>query len=234
MHIAPRHRRPQALRNSLCSMDSIQVRLSPVESQAFDFFRRETIRQLQGGSSDLGWKTLALRVAHEELDVAHAIIALACLHRAIKCLPSSSANATRSTPAVDQAQYELALEHCNKAMSNFRTDVYTCAITDQTERRVEVILVLSLLLFSFEILHNQWDQAALHMRTGLRILYHRIQNQPQQAMHSNSHDDPAKHMVLMRATPCSNMDILIQAFVRLDADSIAGSEDGYVFPYRVL
>jgi hypothetical protein len=44
--------------------------------------------------------------------------------------------------------------------------------------------------------------------------------------------------VLLRVTPCSNIDIMLRAFVRLDGDSISGSEDGYVCPsghwYRSL
>lgn len=226
--IAPRNRRPQDFRNSFRAVSSGQVRLSPVECQAFDYFRLETISQLPGGSSDLLWERIALGLAQQDPAVAQAIMALASIHRAIKCDHSST---TRGRSLADRSQHELALKYCNQAMSGMRAHISTYAATDHTGSSLEIVLILMLLLFSFETLHSQWDRATLHIRSALKLLRRHVRNGPQQALHSGIDDDPEKHVVLMLATPRSNMDVLIQTFVRLDAEFNAGSGDGYV--YRV-
>lgn len=193
--------------------------LDSVESQAFDFFRLQTINQLPGGSSDLLWERLALHVATWEPAVSHAVVALASLHRALAYGTSS---------AVDSRQYQLALQYCNKAMSSMRSIIGVSSSTAYKDCNVEILLMLTLLLFSFEVLHGHWDRAALHMRTGLRVVYSNIRCQSPRVGDQILRDDPARHVVLLRVMPCSNIDILLRAFVRLDGDSITGSEDGYV------
>lgn len=107
-----------------------------------------------------------------------------------------------------------------------RARIDTYAATKHTESSLEIVLVLMLLLFSFETLHSQWDRATLHIRSALIVLRRHIRSRPQQAFHSGRYDNSGKHVVLMLATPRSNMDILIQTFVRLDADFSECSGNG--------
>lgn len=195
------------------------MRLSSIECQAFDFFRLQTIKQLPGGSSDLLWERLALCMSAQEPAVAHAVVALASLHRSFTQDGSS---------VLDSAQYQLALQYCNKAMSSTRSIIGVPSIATHPDCDVEILLILTLLLFSFEVLHGHWDRATLHLRTGLRIVYNNIRYRPDQLQNQGLRDDPSRHAVLLRVTPCSNIDIMLRAFVRLDGDSISGSEDGYV------
>jgi hypothetical protein len=219
MRIAPRQ--PKPTDGPIRAMTNIHIRLSPVECQAFDFFRLETIKQLPGGSSDLLWERLALCMSANEPAVAHAVVALASLHRSFACGGSDILYST---------QYQLALHYCNKAMSSMRSIIAVPSSTTHPECDVEVLLILTLLLFSFEVLHGHWDRAALHLRSGLRVVYDNIYCQPGQLQDQNLREDPARHAVLLRVTPCSNIDIMLRAFVRLDGDSISGSEEGYVYP----
>ena len=201
-------------------MNNIHIRLSSVECQAFDFFRLETIKHLPGGSSDLLWERLALCMSANEPAVAHAVVALASLHRSLAHGGSGGLNLT---------QYELALQYCNRAMSSMRGIIAAPSSATYPDCDVEILLILTLLLFSFEVLHGHWDRAALHLRSGLRVVYDNIRSQPGQLQHQGLREDPARHLVLLRVTPCSNIDIMLRAFVRLDGDSISGSEDGYVY-----
>ncbi|KAM0706407.1 hypothetical protein Q7P35_005733 [Cladosporium inversicolor] len=197
------------------------MRLSSVECQAFDFFRLETIKQLPGGSSDLLWERLALCMSANEPAVANAVVALASLHRSF----------TRGGSGVaDSTQYQLALQYCNKAMSSMRGIIAVPSAMSHAYGDIEILLILTLLLFSFEVLHGHWDRAALHLRSGLRVVYNNIRYQPDQLQHQGLREDSARHVVLLRITPCSNIDIMLRAFVRLDGDSISGSEDGYLYP----
>lgn len=217
MRIAPRQ--PKPTDGPIRAMTNIHIRLSPGECQAFDFFRLETIKQLPGGSSDLLWERLALCMSANEPAVAHAVVALASLHRSF---------AHDVSDVLDSTQYQLALQHCNKAMSSMRGIIAVPSSTTHTDSDVEILLILTLLLFSFEVLHGHWDRAALHLRSGLRVVYDNIRCQPDQLQHQGLREDPARHAVLLRVTPCSNIDIMLRAFVRLDGDSISGGEDGYV------
>ena len=201
-------------------MNNIHIRLSSVECQAFDFFRLETIKHLPGGSSDLLWERLALCMSANEPAVAHAVVALASLHRSLACSGSSD---------LDSTQYQLALQYCNKAMSNMRGMIAVPSTTNPPDCDIEILLILTLLLFSFEVLHGHWDRAALHLRSGLRVVYDNIRCQSHQLQPQDLREDPARHLVLLRVTPCSNIDIMLRAFVRLDGDSISGCDDGYVY-----
>jgi len=198
-------------------MTNIHMRLSSIECQAFDFFRLETMKQLPGGSSDLLWERLALCMSAQEPAVAHAVVALASLHRSL---------AYSGSGVLGSTQYQLALQYCNKAMSIVRGIIAVPSSTTHPGCDVEILLILTLLLFSFEVLHGHWDRAALHLRSGLRVVYDNIRLQPDQLQNQGLREDPARHSVLLRVTPCSNIDIMLRAFVRLDGDSISGSEDG--------
>jgi hypothetical protein len=217
VRIAPRRLKP--VDGPIRAMTNIHMRLSAVECQAFDFFRLETIEQLPGGSSDLLWERLALCMSANEPAVAHAVVALASLNRSFPHGGSSD---------IDSTHYQLALQYCNKAMSGMRGIIAVPSSTTRPDPDVEILLILTLLLFSFEVLHGHWDRAALHLRSGLRVVYNNIHCQPDQLQHEGLREDPARHAVLLRVTPCSNIDIMLRAFVRLDGDSISGSEDGYV------
>lgn len=222
VHIAPRRLRAESTCGPLRAMTNIHMRLSSVECQAFDFFRLETIKQLPGGSSDLLWERLALCMSANEPAVANAVVALASLHRSF----------TRGGSGVaDSTQYQLALQYCNKAMSSMRGIIAVPSAMSHAYGDIEILLILTLLLFSFEVLHGHWDRAALHLRSGLRVVYNNIRYQPDQLQHQGLREDSARHVVLLRITPCSNIDIMLRAFVRLDGDSISGSEDGYVCPF---
>ncbi|KAK4507735.1 hypothetical protein PRZ48_001470 [Zasmidium cellare] len=80
---------------------------------------------------------------------------------------------------------------------------------------VETILTASLLLFCFEILHDQDDFANMHLANGLKILHEHLgRTRPTKAWTDQQHERPVELNVSAR----SRLELLIQTFVRLDAD----------------
>ncbi|WPH02279.1 Hypothetical protein R9X50_00513500 [Acrodontium crateriforme] len=191
------------------------------ERMAFDFFRLQSIYQLPGGSSKLLWERLALEMAQREPAIKHAVVALGSIHRALTADLSSP---TSDHKGIDQEQYQFALAQSTMAMSKLRLYIGSKDMLSHKDTHTEIILVLSLLMFGFEAFHGQNDRVAVHLRTGIRILYDRLRQQQE-------NHDSEKRVVIMRATALSNMDVLTQTFVRLDADmGIADNSESYLHP----
>lgn len=196
--------------------------MSPIETYAFDFFRLQTVKQLPGSSWTLSWEKLALQMGHHEPAVTHAAIALGSIHRAL------TFESFKGPAGIDPEQHQFALSQYNKSMGYIRQYIESldesCSDSD-----VEVVLIVSLLFFCFEVLHSEDARATMHLRTGLRILYERIRgSHPQSALFG---DGETKRTVIMKVTPRSNMDVILQTFIRLDGDlTIVGEDEPYLFP----
>lgn len=196
------------------------VQISTHEAQAYDFFRFQTVNQLPGSSWTLSWQRLALETGHREPAITHAAIALGSLHRSL---------AAEVIPAGGQDQQHFALSQYNKALGFVRRYIETLA-DGATSHDVEVVLLVSLLFFCFEILHGEDKRATLHLQTGLRILYERVRrlDEYRASCSALQHD---KRVVRMQTRPRTNMDVLLQTFVRLDGDlTIIGAEEPFLFP----
>lgn len=199
--------------------------MSPIETYAFDFFRLQTVKQLPGSSWTLSWERLALQMGHHEPAVTHAAIALGSIHRAL------TFESFKGLAGIDPEQHQFALSQYNKAMGYIRNYIETldasCSDSD-----VEVVLLVSLLFFCFEVLHSEDARATMHLRTGLRILYERIRGSHPSPTHYG--DGEMKRTVIMKVAPKSNMDVILQTFVRLDGDlTIVGEDEPYLFPVCV-
>lgn len=196
--------------------------MSNVEAYAFDFFRLQTVKQLPGSSWTLSWERLALQMGHHEPAVTHAAIALGSIHRAL------TFDAFRGPAGIDKEQHGFALCQYNKAMSYIRGYIENLG-TGCSDNDVEVVLLVSLLFFCFEVLHSEDARATIHLRTGLRILYERIRDKSPPATPWG--DGELKRTVMMKPMPQSNMDVILQTFVRLDGDlTIVGEDEPYLFP----
>jgi hypothetical protein len=205
---------------------TITIEMSSFEAHAYDFFRFHTVNQLPGSSWTLSWERLALQAGHHEPAVTHAAIALGSLHRAI------TAQQHLVHGRVDPDQRHFALSQYNKAMGYIRRYIDSLG-KDCTDVNVEVVLLVSLLFFCFEILHGEDARATLHLRTGLRILYERIRRMdiyrsPNKMMDLEGEE---KRVVRVQTRPRTNMDVLIQTFIRLDGDlTVIGDEEPYLYP----
>ncbi|KAM3416866.1 hypothetical protein BST61_g8455 [Cercospora zeina] len=217
--------------------------MSTYEAHAYDFFRTKTIHQLPGSSWTMNWERLALQAGHYEPAITHAAIALGSIHRAVSAAaaaasPGSSptgspgSSSTTTTDAVDRDQRFFALCQYNKALGLIRQYIGTLD-NGGTNRDVEVVLLVSLLFFCFEILVNEDDRATLHLRTGLRILYEKVRKLDEYRSSAREVDveGQEKRVVRIQTRPRTNLDVLLQTFIRLDGDlTVVGDEEPYLFP----
>ncbi|KAF2215340.1 hypothetical protein CERZMDRAFT_94755 [Cercospora zeae-maydis SCOH1-5] len=211
--------------------------MSMYEAHAYDFFRTKTIHQLPGSSCTMNWERLALQAGHYEPAITHAAIALASIHRAVSAAsspspPTASPPSSSSTDVVDRDQHFFALCQYHKALGMIRRYIETLD-HGAPNRNVEVVLLVSLLFFCFEILVNEDDRALLHLRTGLRILYEKVRNLDEYRSSAREIDveGQEKRVVRIQSRPRTNLDVLLQTFIRLDGDlTVVGDEEPYLFP----
>lgn len=195
-------------------LSSLQIRLDTTRSSAFDFFYTQTILQLPGGSSDLSWERLVLHEAMQQSSVTHAVVALASLHRAIT---NDLTTCSQPGDARDSYQLELALEDYSQALSGLRRLISSINGKGSCKSDTQVVLITMILLFCFEVLHGQDDQATLHLRTASQILHVHLGISCQ--------EDLGKRSILMRPKPQDGIEVLGHTLIRLHSDSCLGSNE---------
>lgn len=200
------------------STNSLQIRLDTTQSSAFDLFYTQTIQQLPGGSSDLSWERLVLQVATKQFVVAHGVVALASLHRAIT---NDLTACSQPGDARDRYQLEVALANYSQALSGLRRLIRSINGERSCKSSIQVVLITMILLFCFEVIHGQDDQAALHLRTASELLHAQL-GVP------SCEEASGKRSMLMRAKPQSEIEVLGHTLVRLHSDSCLGSNEGCV------
>lgn len=95
-----------------------------------------------------------------------------------------------------------------------------------TEDNLLVVCVACLLYFTYEAFSRQDEKAALHLRTGLRIVYERCRPK------ENPPRPNDRHVVIVTPSSRSLFDTIVYTFIRLDSDYIlAGHDDPYVHGY---
>ncbi|KAF7186590.1 Polyamine oxidase 1 [Pseudocercospora fuligena] len=184
----------------------VSVMLDPQESMAYDFFRMKTLHQLP---ESLSWDHIALRVAVREPVIAHIFAALGSMHRGV-------------TTRDGARQRSMADEQYSKALSSMRRYIEFLGHT-YSEYEAVVILLGALLCFCYESYRGQDQAAATHLQQGLVVLYDRAREQSREV-------EPDDRVILLRSTPKTDFDVLLNAFARLDSDlSIAGDDDPFLW-----
>jgi hypothetical protein len=181
--------------------------LKDLESIALDFFRLATIHQLPCASAtETPWEHVALDLVYQQPSIAAAVSACAALHRA-------------ETDVKDGGQREFALQQYNKSLALLRE--YIDKLRPQTTDDDNlVVLVACLLFFSYETFSGRDAKAALHLRTGLRII-HEKRCPKDEPLRPND-----RHVVVVNSDPKGLFDTLVQTFIRLDSDyPLTGHDD---------
>ncbi|KAJ5601063.1 hypothetical protein N7510_010597 [Penicillium lagena] len=157
---------PQGLGNQnhiLCMNGSYGLNLSVAESTSFDFFRRQSAREIPGYFISSVWEQLILQLSHREPCILHAAVAVGAMHRLFggQC-PSLLAGSNFLEPANPFAirQYVKSLNHLRSRLAGSPNDD-SCGV---------VALAACLLFICLEMLQGNRPTAVAHLRTGLRIL----------------------------------------------------------------
>ncbi|KAF2159553.1 hypothetical protein M409DRAFT_70985 [Zasmidium cellare ATCC 36951] len=220
--VQPKHLSPgTALSPVLQSPGGSLQRMGTTERNAFDYFRMQTVHQLPGNAWLLSWERLSITASLTEPAILHAIIALGSLHQAYGIFSPSHYIKGSS---VDHSLHDFAINQCNKAMVLASSHIGNLSSTS-SDAEVQVVMLMSLLMFCFEVWCGQDLRASFHLRTGLRILYDRVK------LPGDTSSAEKKRLVEVKVNPQSDMDILLQTFVRLDMDlTIQGRTDPFLYP----
>lgn len=189
--------------------------MNSLEAYALDYFRYHGIHYLPGSDWLLSYSRIVLPLCQTEPAVAHAAVALGSLQRSFMTHDDGGAE-----------HFRQALTQYNRSISSVQAYINTICKKRGCSNAAEMILVVTLLLFSFDILQGQDAAAAMHLRSGLKILFEQVKERAPPC-----HLPKDERIVALRVQPKSRVDILTQTFVRLDADlALIGGEDPYLFP----
>ncbi|KAF2159141.1 hypothetical protein M409DRAFT_71262 [Zasmidium cellare ATCC 36951] len=180
----------------------------------YEYFFCKAFQDLPGSSWALAWDRLILPFCHSEPAILYGAMAIGSLqHHRLACSDDLDVSSVQPTTAL--AQYGKSAGIIRNAIEKYRQK--TTSMND-----IETILTASLLWFCFEILHDQDDMANMHLSNGLRILHEHVGRKGlTNAIKNPGHERPIE----LSVGACSRMDLLIQTFVRLDADMTPLIED---------
>jgi len=94
---------------------------------------------------------------------------------------------------------------------------------DVSESAVVVVLVTCLLFFTYETFSGEDNKALLHLEIGLRIIHERLRPR------GTAQVSGGRHLVVVDHDMKSMFNVLVQTFIRLDADyMLIGHDCPYV------
>jgi hypothetical protein len=185
------------------------VTLNDAERNALEFFRGLTIHQLPCASAlETPWEFVTLDLANTQPSVAAAACACAALHRTL-------------TEGSGDDQHQFALQQYNKSSALMRKYIADLG-DDITESTVLVVLTTCLLFFTYETFSGEDIKASIHLNIGLRIIHERLRPR------GKTQIQDGRHLVVVDRNRKSVFNVLVQTFVRLDADYMLIGHD---YPY---
>jgi hypothetical protein len=185
------------------------VTFNDAERNALDFFRGLTVHQLPCAQAlQTPWEFVALDLAYTQPSVAAAACACAALHRTL-------------TGGSGNDQHQFALQQYNKSSALMRK--YIADIGDDfTNSSVLVVLATCLLFFTYETFAGDDIKASIHLNIGLRIIHERLRPR------GNTQVQDGRHPIVVDHNQKSVFNVLVQTFIRLDADYMLIGHD---YPY---
>lgn len=190
------------------------IALTAFESAAFDYFRLFTINQLPQKS---WWQHLVLDLGRQEPALAHTAAALGSMHRSLTA-PGRSDIGTYQQDLANQ-QYSKALCLLRQYIEKGRKNS-----TRLQEHEIVVVLLASLLFFFLEAYMARDEQANMHLRTGLKVLYEHVQ----EGDPSPATDECEDRVVTTTTSMRSYLDALKYTFVLMDSDrNMVDEEEPY-------
>jgi hypothetical protein len=185
------------------------VALNDAERNALEFFRGLTMHQLPCASAlETPWEFVTLDLASSQPSVAAAACACAALHRTL-------------TEGSSEDHHQFALQQYNKSSALMRKYIADLG-DDITESTVLVVLITCLLFFTYETFSGDDIKAAIHLNIGLRIIHERLRPR------GKTQVQDGRHLVVVDRNQKSVFNVLVQTFIRLDADYMLIGHD---YPY---
>ncbi|KIV81880.1 hypothetical protein PV11_04030 [Exophiala sideris] len=133
--------------------------LSEPDYQAYDFCRRYTMHDMATYHLSRFWTHTVLSACHNEPVILHAMLALCGGHRAYCESRSGVAD------AVSEQSLTAAYVHYNKAVRYLRDRIGRTDFDD-----LQVVLMVCLILLTFDLIEGRYGAALIHLNHGRRIL----------------------------------------------------------------
>ncbi|KAI9641879.1 hypothetical protein NHQ30_009746 [Ciborinia camelliae] len=143
---------------------------SEQEAQYFDFFCKETVFELAGGSEKKLFNVIILQSCHTDTSVRHAATAIAALSKAMKASKfmdhkEGEAGFQRISDQVE-IHHRYALKQYGKSLRYLRNLVQT------SQNSLRIPLLVSLIIFCFENFHGNTMLADKHIYSALKMMHH--------------------------------------------------------------
>ncbi|KAJ4312884.1 hypothetical protein N0V94_007224 [Neodidymelliopsis sp. IMI 364377] len=141
----PLHRHPSAAK----------LNLSDRERECLEWFHHRLVPELSSRLAEGFWPALVMPALLNEPVLAHAVIALSSVHR----------NAALALDRTHLGSEHVVVEHYNQSLRQLRS-----AIGFGGNTTVSLALVSCLLYTLLERLRGRFEQAEMHLQSGLRLL----------------------------------------------------------------
>lgn len=173
--------------------------LSSEDSQLFDFCRLSSVHSLNSLEWSSFWCNIIPAAAHTEPAVLYALLALGASHQAFskRYMPQGD---------FDQALLARSYAHSSKAMRHLQR-----ILNDSDMHSYDIVLMVSYMLLIMETISGRQPVALLHLQHARRII---------RLIQSRRRPDVDSTVIYLPDCPKSLEDDLIQAFSRLDVQSI--------------
>ena len=151
-----------SLSQSACSKNpSASIPGNEKERRSFDFFRFQTLQELEIALESPDWNRLILQASHSSPVIRQAAIALGSLGERfyIHDVLTSDNDAANSCHAYARLQYQKALQGLRDHL--YHKGMYT----------VDLTLMSCFLFICFEFMQGNEAGALVHLRSGLKILH---------------------------------------------------------------
>ncbi|KAL4763072.1 Zn(II)2Cys6 transcription factor [Aspergillus foveolatus] len=145
---------------TLTIKDSFRWAITTDERRCYSYFQHRTVLVLSDSFDSRLWQAHLLNMSKSEPAVYHAVIAFSAVHQDLE---------TYGMPLPGQdlrnEWHLFALEQCGRSFA-----LLSRRQSSQDPRFREVMLLCCLLFVMTQLLRGQYDDAFLHLRSGLRIL----------------------------------------------------------------
>ncbi|KAJ9604585.1 hypothetical protein H2200_010698 [Cladophialophora chaetospira] len=201
--------------DSLCFYRTLQSLADMPEQDyiAYDFCRRNTMQDLATHHLTHFWTQTVVSASHQEPAVLHALLALSGAHRTYIDNINQPAIPQETAKHLTMPSYI----HYGKAVHYLQNRIPG---SEMRQDELEVILIVCLLLLTFDIIEGRYNEALVHLNHGRRIL-----KGLQRSIDNQSLSDQSAVTLYLPQKVQSTLDDLSYSFALMDLQSITFGSD---------
>ncbi|ESZ92937.1 hypothetical protein SBOR_6656 [Sclerotinia borealis F-4128] len=143
---------------------------SEQEGQYFDFFCRETVFELAGGSEKKLFNVIILQSCHTDTSIRHAVTAIAALSKAMKV--SKSMHRDEGEAGFQRISNQVEIHHRYALKQYGKSLRYLRDLVQTSQNPLRIPLLVSLIIFCFENFHGNTQLADKHIYSALKMMHH--------------------------------------------------------------